>query len=283
MVNQANTSSEGVATINRVAISPALLRLLGSLIRAIDDPLCNLTLGQLGHLILDSFVRPGDDEHELSTCARCRGTGIVTAPISVSDFEDEEFDQVSPPPSTDDAAPSSAAPAPSAPVAAVVAGTTHAAPGATPAAAVVVGPSPAAAGPIPAAAATVVAGPSPIAATLVGTAPAAPPAAPVGIAPAAPPAAPIEVPAPIAPTPGFHSLGPNVPPPAPESAVYAGNGCERYYTVTRGIRVGVFGDWMSTSPFVTGVPAASFTRHRSLIAAYEAYVTAHGRGFVTHA
>ncbi|KAF5319835.1 hypothetical protein D9611_012822 [Ephemerocybe angulata] len=282
MVNQANTSSEGVATINRVAISPALLRLLGSLIRAIDDR----------HLILDSFVRPGDDEHELSTCARCRGTGIVTAPISVSDFEDEEFDQVSPPPST---APSSAAPAPSAPVAAVVAGTTHAAPGATPAAAVVVGPSPAAAGPIPAAAATVVAGPSPIAATLVGTAPAAPPAAPVGIAPAAPPAAPvgiapaappaapIEVPAPIAPIPGFHSLGPNVPPPAPESAVYAGNGCERYYTVTRGIRVGVFGDWMSTSPFVTGVSAASFTRHRSLIAAYEAYVTAHGRGFVTHA
>ncbi|KAF5316974.1 hypothetical protein D9611_003465 [Ephemerocybe angulata] len=82
---------------------------------------------------------------------------------------------------------------------------------------------------------------------------------------------------------GFQSLGPNVLPPAPESAVYTGAGPDRFFTVTRGLRVGVFGGWMDTSPYVTGVSGASYSRHRTLHSAYEAYVKAYGRGIITHA
>ncbi|KAF5340704.1 hypothetical protein D9611_007335 [Ephemerocybe angulata] len=261
MVNQSNVSQEGITTIGRVAVSPSLLRLLGSLIRAIDDR----------HLILDAFVPAENVEHDLGTCTRCMGTGIVRVPIGVSDDEDDDFDQVFPPPSANDAAPS--------PVASTA--TTHPAPSTS----VPVAPP---ATSIPAAA--VVAGTTPAAAAVAGTTPSAtvagstPVASTVPVASNAPaPAMPLEVPAPTAPIPGLHFLGPNVPAPAPEVAVYTANDCKRYYTVTRGIRVGVFGDWMNTSPFVTGVPAASYTRHRTLLAAYEAYVKAFGRGFVTHA
>ncbi|KAF5326560.1 hypothetical protein D9611_000752 [Ephemerocybe angulata] len=259
MVNQSNVSQEGIATIGRVAVSPSLLRLLGSLIRAIDDR----------HLILDSFVPAENVEHDLSTCARCMGTGIVRVPIGVSDDEDDDFDQLFPPPSANDAAPSPVAtthPAPSTSVPAAVPATS------VPAAAAVAGSTPAAAAVAGSTPAATVAGSTPVA-SIVPVPSNAPPA----------PAMPLEVPAPTAPIPGLHSLGPNVPVPAPQVAVYTANDCERYYTVTRGIRVGVFGDWMNTSPFVTGVPAASYTRHRTLLAAYEAYVKAFGRGFVTHA
>ncbi|KAF6752344.1 hypothetical protein DFP72DRAFT_850142 [Ephemerocybe angulata] len=86
--------------------------------------------------------------------------------------------------------------------------------------------------------------------------------------------------------PGFHSLGPNsatpTPPPAPLSAVFAGPGEERYYAVTKGIRVGLFGGWQVTSPYVTGVASASFSRHRTLQQAFLAYESAYNMGSVTY-
>ncbi|KAF6744780.1 hypothetical protein DFP72DRAFT_857081 [Ephemerocybe angulata] len=85
---------------------------------------------------------------------------------------------------------------------------------------------------------------------------------------------------------GFHSLGPNsatpTPPPAPLSAVFAGPGEERYYAVTKGIRVGLFGGWQVTSPYVTGVASASFIRHRTLQQAFLAYESAYNMGSVTY-
>ncbi|KAF6741633.1 hypothetical protein DFP72DRAFT_1083418 [Ephemerocybe angulata] len=86
--------------------------------------------------------------------------------------------------------------------------------------------------------------------------------------------------------PGFHSLGPNsgtpVPPPEPTRAVFTGPGADRYYVITKGVRVGVFGGWQITSPYVTGVAAASYSRHRTLQAAYQAYETAYNRGSVVY-
>lgn len=42
---------------------------------------------------------------------------------------------------------------------------------------------------------------------------------------------------------GYNSLGPTVPPPTTDQANFAPLGTTRFYTVTRGIRVGVFGGW----------------------------------------
>ncbi|KAF6742966.1 hypothetical protein DFP72DRAFT_859713 [Ephemerocybe angulata] len=90
--------------------------------------------------------------------------------------------------------------------------------------------------------------------------------------------------------PGFHSLGPNsatpTPPPAPLSAVFAGPGEERYYAVTKGYPRGPVW-WMSkirqvTSPYVTGVASASFSRHRTLQQAFLAYESAYNMGSVTY-
>ncbi|KAF5332089.1 hypothetical protein D9611_008020 [Ephemerocybe angulata] len=86
--------------------------------------------------------------------------------------------------------------------------------------------------------------------------------------------------------PGFDSVGPNsanpMTPPDPENAVFTGPGEDRYYVITKGVRVGVFGGWQSTSPYVTAVPSASFSRHRTLQTAYQAYETAYQRGSVMY-
>ncbi|KAF5323916.1 hypothetical protein D9611_008315 [Ephemerocybe angulata] len=83
--------------------------------------------------------------------------------------------------------------------------------------------------------------------------------------------------------PGFDSLGPNSsnpqPAPAPMNAVFTGPE-ERYYVITKGTRVGIFGGWQSTSPYVTGVASASFSRHCTLQTAFQAYETAFNRGSV---
>ncbi|KAF6752561.1 hypothetical protein DFP72DRAFT_1070137 [Ephemerocybe angulata] len=102
----------------------------------------------------------------------------------------------------------------------------------------------------------------------------------------APPADTLESSYPIsAVIPGFHSLGPNsgnpVAPPEPSQAVFTGDE-ERYYAITKGVRVGVFGGWPSTSPYVTGVASAAFSRHRTLQTAYKAYETAYTRGSVAY-
>ncbi|KAF5339988.1 hypothetical protein D9611_012418 [Ephemerocybe angulata] len=297
MAGHSNVKEEGAAAIlGRATLSPAMLRLLGNLIRAIDAR----------HLALDDHARanaiPGREDVEPITCPRCRGSGI-TMIYSASEVEEDDDDDDD----DDDLPPHMYLGHPSLPTIAVT-GT----PGAGPsgAAASVTAAAPA---PVGAAAATV-----PLATSAAGTAPSAPVApsaatapvtaatpAPVGAAaatglPATPAAGtapnvsvapavqvtfPVSttVPLPVSPTPGFHSLGPNVPPPTPPNAVYTDSSADRFYTVTRGIRVGVFGGWMNTSPNVTGVPAASYTRHRTLQAAYEAYVSAYNSGIVTHA
>ncbi|KAF6747025.1 hypothetical protein DFP72DRAFT_854879 [Ephemerocybe angulata] len=90
--------------------------------------------------------------------------------------------------------------------------------------------------------------------------------------------------------PGFHSLGPNsatpTPPPAPLSAVFAGPGEERYLRRHEGYPRGPVW-WMSkirqvTSPYVTGVASASFSRHRTLQQAFLAYESAYNMGSVTY-
>ncbi|KAF5324055.1 hypothetical protein D9611_008340 [Ephemerocybe angulata] len=82
--------------------------------------------------------------------------------------------------------------------------------------------------------------------------------------------------------PGFHSLGPNTPAPEPDDALFASPGEDRYYCVSKGIRVGVFGGWHNTSPYVTGVASASFNRHRTIQAAFAAYEDAYARGFACY-
>ncbi|KAF5335798.1 hypothetical protein D9611_009615 [Ephemerocybe angulata] len=82
--------------------------------------------------------------------------------------------------------------------------------------------------------------------------------------------------------PGFQALGPNTPPPNPANAVLAAPGEDRYYVVTKGLRVGVLGGWPNTSPYVTGVASASFSRHRSIQGAYDAYLRAWSAGSVAY-
>lgn len=81
----------------------------------------------------------------------------------------------------------------------------------------------------------------------------APPVAPVPVDVVAPGADDVVAPAPAQPItgvppvsipiPGFHSLGNGTAPPPVEHANFAPAGSTRWYCVTRGIRVGVFGGW----------------------------------------
>lgn len=72
----------------------------------------------------------------------------------------------------------------------------------------------------------------------VVTGEAAEPAVPEPVAQPEPPLPPISIP-----VPGFHSLGQGTAPPPVEHANFAPVGSTRWYCVTRGIRVGVFGGW----------------------------------------
>ncbi|KAJ2914687.1 hypothetical protein MD484_g5722, partial [Candolleomyces efflorescens] len=93
-----------------------------------------------------------------------------------------------------------------------------------------------------------------------------------------------QVPAPSIPIPGLAPVSPNTPVPLPPNAVYAPPGGSRYYTVTRGLRVGVFpGQWSSVSAYVTGVGSAVYERYPTLQEAYNAYVLAHAQGTVRYA
>ncbi|KAF5340046.1 hypothetical protein D9611_012393 [Ephemerocybe angulata] len=275
MAGHSNVKEEGAAAIlGRATVSPAMLRLLGNLIRAIDAR----------HLVLDEHISLGGSEAEPITCPRCRGTG-VTMIYSASDFDDDdEFDDndvpnriVHPSLPALTVTPGAAGPSLTSGAAAPV---TAAAPAPVGAAAASNPPATPAAGTAPSGPAPPSAAAAPVTTATVSVGPAAQVPFPVSAT----------VPLPVSPTPGFHSLGPNVPAPTPPNAVYTDSSvvtaaliADRFYTVTRGIRVGVFGGWMNTSPNVTGVPAASYTRHRTLQAAYEAYVSAYNSGIVTHA
>ncbi|KAJ2913817.1 hypothetical protein MD484_g6596, partial [Candolleomyces efflorescens] len=90
-------------------------------------------------------------------------------------------------------------------------------------------------------------------------------------------------PAAVVPISGIHPLPPGTPVPPPHQAVYANAGAARYYTVTRGLRVGVFEGWPRVSPFVTGVQRAVYSRHRTLQEAFDAYCVAYANGSVRYA
>ncbi|KAH9829179.1 uncharacterized protein C8Q71DRAFT_863520 [Rhodofomes roseus] len=54
----------------------------------------------------------------------------------------------------------------------------------------------------------------------------------------------------------------------------------RWYSITRGQAVGVFRDWMTVAPLVTGVPNAVFQRHPTYGAALAAFMRAANNGNV---
>ncbi|TEB31118.1 hypothetical protein FA13DRAFT_1709961 [Coprinellus micaceus] len=82
------------------------------------------------------------------------------------------------------------------------------------------------------------------------------------------------VPPPSTVIPGLACLGPNTPVPAPEDAAFAAPGAPRYYTITKGICVGIFAGWGNALPYVTGVASASFSHHTNIYTAFEDYCKA---------
>ncbi|KAJ3528742.1 hypothetical protein NMY22_g9284 [Coprinellus aureogranulatus] len=88
------------------------------------------------------------------------------------------------------------------------------------------------------------------------------------------------VPLPSVLTTGFNRLGPLHPVPDPLRAVFTVPGGERYYAVTRGVRVGVFGGWLNTTAYVTGVPNAAYSKHSTIEPAYDAYCEAFKNGLM---
>ncbi|KAJ3504614.1 hypothetical protein NMY22_g17860 [Coprinellus aureogranulatus] len=85
------------------------------------------------------------------------------------------------------------------------------------------------------------------------------------------------------PIPGLYSLGSGTAPPIPAEAIYCVEGATRYYTITRGLRVGVYEGWQNVAPYVVGVANASYSKHSTLMAAYQAYITTYDKTFVIYA
>ncbi|TFK18746.1 hypothetical protein FA15DRAFT_660464 [Coprinopsis marcescibilis] len=193
-----------------------------------------------GHRSLNATLDATDEPVDVDTCTHCGGTGIAV--VSALESDDEDSDFIDAWLASLSIAASGAAGASAASVAA------SATAAATPAV-VVPAPTPAApiAGPIPVAGPTLVAPVAAIApAAAVAPGPAAPPAAPAGPPTVLPSAVSI-------PIPGFQSLGNTVTPPLPVDAVFTDSGADRFYTVTKGICVGVFGGWMPW--LLPGIPS----------------------------
>ncbi|KAJ3503688.1 hypothetical protein NMY22_g18161 [Coprinellus aureogranulatus] len=77
-------------------------------------------------------------------------------------------------------------------------------------------------------------------------------------------------------------LGPNTPPPHPDHALHAHVGSDRFYVVTKGLRLGVFGSWAATCPYVNGIKGASYTRCSSLYSAFAGYKDAYDAFLVNY-
>ncbi|RXW15577.1 hypothetical protein EST38_g10272 [Candolleomyces aberdarensis] len=89
-------------------------------------------------------------------------------------------------------------------------------------------------------------------------------------------------PQPIAmPLPGIHSIA-GTSPPAPDQAIFTNTNAERFYVVSKGRRVGIFGGWVNTSPYVTGVGGAVYIRFSTMDAAVESYTRAFNAGLVSY-
>ncbi|KAF6741963.1 hypothetical protein DFP72DRAFT_1082885 [Ephemerocybe angulata] len=274
-MNQARRALRGVT------LTSSMRDLLGLMIRSID-----LRIGMLGR------ANDREDEYRAETCVVCDGTGFVMVPHLEGGGNSDDNEAVTVPDSSDDDSTHSASNQPASPMSASLPGVAGAS------AAGVAGASAAQASSLaPPFANLTLMTPPPTAAPSVPTpnivfasASTAPP--PNLVTPAAPAPAvasvfgaiaqPSEIPDASTVIPGFHSLGPTTPAPAPANALFTEGGEDRYYVVTKGIRVGVFGGWPNTSPYVTGVASASFSRHRSIQSAYTAYVFAWSRGAVAY-
>ncbi|KAJ3530928.1 hypothetical protein NMY22_g8372 [Coprinellus aureogranulatus] len=299
-------SSSRIAQKNRaqgLPLSRPMVDLLGKMLSAIDKRRHMLDVGE-------------EEYYEPETCAACCGVGFLLIPIEslVEISEDEEGEEngeegasevITPEMATffnvnsdgADSAEASDSPAPATAAgqsdsdAAVVGITAHTSVPPTPV------PTTSGSAPVvPAVATPTVV--STIAPTIPTNVSAIPSVTPATTAPAAVPgpaaslvvatpvnAGPINamtppngVPAPSHPIPGFNSLGPNFPVPTPTTAVFTDNNADRFYCVIKGIRL----DRQNTSPYVQGVGGASFSRHSSLDSAYQAYVQAFSKGFVTY-
>ncbi|KAF6741463.1 hypothetical protein DFP72DRAFT_1073459 [Ephemerocybe angulata] len=249
MAKQSSTIQDR-SVLHGARLSLPMQDLLGAVIRAFD-----------ARRLMVNAAALGENEYHPETCNACTGTGFSLVPneVETSDSEDEAVKAEEGEGMIPASPPSPAAEAP--------AGNTTS--GATAGANAVSG---ATAGGVPSASLTAALAAlgfqaTPVAAPVVNVVPE--PTYPISTV-----------------VPGFHSLGPNsgtpVPPPEPTRAVFTGPGADRYYVITKGVRVGVFGGWQITSPYVTGVAAASYSRHRTLQAAYQAYETAYNRGSVVY-
>ncbi|RXW11830.1 hypothetical protein EST38_g14027, partial [Candolleomyces aberdarensis] len=72
------------------------------------------------------------------------------------------------------------------------------------------------------------------------------------------------------------------PPPEPANAVFATTDEARFYSVTQGLRVGVFGAWNGMARYVVGVGSASYARFNSREAALRDYTAAYNSGSVRY-
>ncbi|KAF6750499.1 hypothetical protein DFP72DRAFT_851588 [Ephemerocybe angulata] len=280
MAKQTSMNQERSAFRN-TRLSSAMRDLLGAVMRAFDSR----------RLMLEA-ASVGENDYHPETCQTCDGTGFVlildVPEVEVSDSSDDEGPQIK----EEDIDPAGLLPSDSRvspPAGATGASGTSAllAGGATTSVPIV--PAPATAIPQLAPLGTLAGMSLPV----VPVVPSGPQITPASAAaPLVSPAAAVGIPANVAPSPtytistiipGFESLGPNSsnpqPPPAPANAVFTGPE-ERYYVITKGTRVGIFGGWQSTSPYVTGVASASFSRHRTIQTAFQAYETAYNRGSV---
>ncbi|KAF6758444.1 hypothetical protein DFP72DRAFT_1064586 [Ephemerocybe angulata] len=303
--------SQASGAASGVSLSLQMRDLLGSLIRTID----------LRFRILQGADN-AENEYHPDTCTVCDGTGFIMvprySPTHDDDVDDDDNDAVTVPDSEDeDEFPASTKPDGAAAAAAfasllgVVGASSGASPSSSqlpPATSLLMTPPPTQA-PV-ASSAGAASGATPVAAVAAvpanavaqaGGAPAPVPGPTLG-GPSAPAPTVISPPAPAPPLvinvpavtqahgvppmsaiiPGFQALGPNTPPPNPANAVFAAPGEDRYYVVTKGLRVGVLGGWPNTSPYVTGVASASFSRHRSIQGAYDAYLRAWSAGSVAY-
>ncbi|KAJ3540081.1 hypothetical protein NMY22_g4448 [Coprinellus aureogranulatus] len=276
----ANVPQERVQLPGRLPLSRAMVSLLASLIRAIDT--------RTG--LLDDAQEEDWDSHvmdvEPETCEACGGTGFILVPSSVQgNIDDDGVDDAVPVPPQ--APPSQASVAIQAPPVtdACTAGLTS-----EPALAPTRTEVPQSEATCSLTSTSSEEKPStshlPSSSDRAGSVeassvPIVVPAVPPVVAVATQPI--INIPPASVPIRGYNPLGPNTPAPHPTNAVYCSPGADRYYCVTRGIRVGVYSGWQNTSPYVTGVASASYSRHRSIHAAYDAYCSAYYAGFVTYA
>ncbi|KAF6753733.1 hypothetical protein DFP72DRAFT_848994 [Ephemerocybe angulata] len=274
MAKQSSSTLEH-RVFRRTTLSLPMQELLGAVIRAFD-----------ARRYMVNAAAQGEVDYHPETCAVCNGTGFLLVPnLGEGETSDSDEDVVVKAEDSEGesqfASPLDPTPAPEA------AGTTHDAAAAAVSAAL--------ASALAAATITATGGntDNSVPAPTVPTGTIIPPAAPampqittlnaLGLsAPVSTPPGPVYAISAV--LPGFESVGPMSAnpqqPPEPANAVFTGPGEDRYYVITKGIRVGVFGGWQSTSPYVTGVASASFSRHRTLQGAYQAYETAYLRGSV---